>query len=521
MPGSPTDQPERARLSLVDAVVGAVLVLVAAFVRRDAAPTDGLWFDDAWVAVGARSPLADLFTVCTNHPGFTLGLQALNRVVPDRVDVLAWPVLAAGILTAPLLFVVARRLGASVVAAAVGALFVAVSVPHAMYSGRVKPYVVEAAVIAVLAFAVDRLAGRTWRWTTGVAWLAFALACASLGAFGFVAAALATLVLAVHPVGDRAVRWAVLGVQAVVQGLVGARMAGGYDSAQVAEDWESTYDGYLELVANPFELVGQLWQHLGRLGQALVDVPLAVAAVLVVAALAGLVGASIRGGRRPAAQLLLALPLVALVGSVARQVPFGPVPFDVVFPGARASLWLLPSLAFGLAVAIDAVAAAVAGRGWSTAWVAAVGVAAVATAVVAAPDQVAYGELGTRSATAFIEARREPETTVFYFDASVHMVGSEPPVAIEVTPDPDSLQGFVVDLGSGRVPVLQPAQVTPERIGDLVGGSDLVLVHDAFVGFGDSARTALADALEALGFRLEVVEPFPAANEVEVWVGDG
>jgi len=42
---------------------------------------------------------------------------------------------------------------------------------------------------------------------------------------------------------------------------------------------------------------------------------------------------------------------------VARQVPFGPIPFDVVFPGARASLWLLPSLAFGLAVAIDAVAA--------------------------------------------------------------------------------------------------------------------------------------------------------------------
>jgi hypothetical protein len=101
------------------------------------------------------------------------------------------------------------------------------------------------------------------------------------------------------------------------------------------------------------------------------------------------------------------------------------------------------------------------------------------------------------------------------------MVGSEPPVAIEVAPDPDSLQGFVVDLGSGRVPVLQPAQVTPERIGDLVGGRDLVLVHDAFVGFGDSARTALADTLEALGFRLEVVEPFPAANEVEVWVGDG
>ena len=165
MPASPSDQSERARLAPADLAIAAVLVAVAAYVRRDVAPTDGLWYDDAWVAVGARAPLSDLFTVCTNHPGFTLGLQAVNRVYPDDVNVLAWPVLAVGVLTAPLLLVVGRRLGAGTVAASAGALLVAVSGPHAVYSGRIKPYVIEAAVIAVLAWAVHRLDGRTWRWT--------------------------------------------------------------------------------------------------------------------------------------------------------------------------------------------------------------------------------------------------------------------------------------------------------------------------------------------------------------------
>src|SRR5690606_6370225 len=166
-----------------------------------------------------------------------------------------------GVLTAPLLHLVARRLGAGLVASAVGAVLVATSGPHATYSGRIKPYVIEAAVIAVLALAVQRFARRTWRWPVGAAWQAASLAVASLGAFAFVAAALATLVLAARPVADRAVRWTVLVVQGAVQAVVGLQMAGAYDAVQVADDWETTYDGYVELVANPLELAGQVWQH--------------------------------------------------------------------------------------------------------------------------------------------------------------------------------------------------------------------------------------------------------------------
>ena len=113
--------------------------------------------------------------------------------------------------------------------------------------------------------------------------------------------------------------------------------------------------------------------------------------------------------------------------------PFGPIPFDVVFPGARASLWLFPSLAYGLGVALDAGIRAARGRRGPAS--AAVAVAAVATAVYAAPDPVAYGALGTRSATAFVEEQRTPGAVVLFFEGPVHMVASEPPVRFRVTAD--------------------------------------------------------------------------------------
>src|SRR5690606_12182420 len=156
--------------------------------------------------------------------------------------------------------------------------------------------------------------------------------------------------------------------------------------------WETTYDGHIELVANPLELAGQVWQHLGRLGQALVDVPVHLAAGLVVVALAGLAVASVRGPVRAAARVLLALPVVAFAGSLVGLIPFGPLPFDVVFPGGRASLWLLPSLVLGLAAAVElALRAAAPHRRVVGAAVAAL---AVAAALVGAPDPVDYGVLG-------------------------------------------------------------------------------------------------------------------------------
>jgi hypothetical protein len=99
----------------------------------------------------------------------------------------------------------------------------------------------------VLAWAVHRLAGRTWRWTTGAGWLAAAHVCVAQGV-RLRGRSAATLVLALTPPGSSG-RWTVLAVQAAVQAVV-AQMAGAYDSAQVAEDWETTYDGYIELVAN-------------------------------------------------------------------------------------------------------------------------------------------------------------------------------------------------------------------------------------------------------------------------------
>ena len=499
-----------------DSLVALVLLVVGWLTRQHAMPTDGLWADDAWVAVGARAPLADLFVVSTNHPGFTFGLQVVNRVVPDSAEVLAVPTFVAGVATGALLFAVARLLGLGTVASAVGGAAVAVSQPHAVYSGRVKPYAPEVVAIALLAWAVQRWSGRTWTVRTGLLWLVAALACASLGAFGFVAAALATLVVALHPSGDRRIRLVVLGVQGAVQAVAGAVLSGAYDSDQVAHDWETLYDGYIELT-DPVGLVRQIARHSARLGQAFVDVPAGVAAVLVWAAVAGLVVAAWRGRRRVAARFLLGLVAVAFVGSFAEQIPFGPTPFDAVFPGARASLWLFPSLAVGLGVAVHEVGRRLGRRSPRAAlvWTAAAAVGAAAVVAASFSREVTYGDLGTRSATAFVESRRQDDTVVFFFDGYQYLVASEPPVPFTVEARPSSLHGFVLDLGGGRVPV--PPRPTPEQVEAIVGDASEVLVHQAFAGVLEAPREAVGVALEELGFELESVEAF-AVNEVDVWV---
>lgn len=89
-----------------------------------------------------------------------------------------------------------------------------------------------------------------------------------------------------------------------------------FDSADVANDWERVYDGYVELTADPGELIGQLGVHLARAGEAIVsgDKPLTLGITLL--ALAGLGWEAWRGSRSVAARFVLALPAIAFAGSL-------------------------------------------------------------------------------------------------------------------------------------------------------------------------------------------------------------
>jgi hypothetical protein len=509
-----------APLRRVDAVVAVALALLAAYVRRHSYPTDGLWLDDAWVAVSARAPLSDLFVVSWNHPGFTLLLQAVNAVAPDRVDVLAWPVLVGGVLGVPLLYLCCRVLGFAPVAAAPVAVAVAVNRTHATYSGRVKPYVFEVAGIAVLAVALHLVVGRRWRWPLAVSWLALALAVSTTSAFGFAAAAVATLVVALHPVGDRAVRVAALVVQGAVQLAAGVLTRRRYDADEVADIWETHYDAYIEL-DGVGGVLRQLLDHASRLAQTWVEAPAPIALAVLGASVAGLGWSCVRGRHRPVARFLTALPLLAIAGSFAGLVPFGPTPDHSPFPGSRGSMWLYPSIAFGLAAAIDGVVRAAARAGGQRRWLPPLvfgGAAAATLALVVVKHDipVGYGTLGNRTATAHIESAREDGDVVFFLEPSRFIVSSEPPIPIAIRPDRGRIEGFTPLPGAGRVVVPSSDDITLDRITDLVGDAERVFVHNSFVGLGDADLPRVAAHLEALGFERGGTEVF-GVNAVETW----
>lgn len=513
--------PGRCGLGWVDAAVAVVLGLLALFVRRHSYPTDGLWLDDAWVGVSARAPLSDLLSVSWNHPGFTAMLQVVDAVEPDRVDVLAWPVLVGGVLGVPLLYLCFRLLRFSPVAAVSVAAAVAVNRTHAIYSGRVKPYVFEVAGITALAVVMQLVVRRRWRWPLAVGWVCLALAVSTISAFGFAAAAVATLVVALHPAGDRPVRVVALVGQGAIQLASGLLTQSRYDSSEVADIWETHFDAYIELGDGPLDVLRQFLDHLGRLAQTWVEAPEPVALAVLVAAFAGLGWACVRGERRAAARFLAALPLVALAGAVAQQVPFGPTPDTGPFPGSRGSMWLYPTIAFGLAVTIDGAIAAArrAGdrRGWRpTAVLAGVAGATLLLVVVKHDIPVAYGALGNRTATAYIESVREDGDVVFFFESSRYIVASELPTPIVIRPDRGRIEGFTPIPGSGRVAVPTSRDVTLERIAELVGDADRVFVHSSFVGLGDADAPRVEAHLEALGFELEGTETF-GVNSVRTW----
>src|SRR5262249_39596978 len=131
-----------------------------------------------------------------------------------------------------------------------------------------------------------------------------------------------------------------------------------FDSAGTNRGWEQTWNSYIEL-ARPSEMAREIVTHLARLGGVVAGAAgETVGFVIVAIAIAGLAWESLKGSRRIPARYLLALLAIAFVGGLTHQIPFGPAGGGTpdVYPGGRASLWLVPSLIVGVAFALDWVA---------------------------------------------------------------------------------------------------------------------------------------------------------------------
>ncbi|MCB0978385.1 MAG: hypothetical protein KDB02_13105 [Acidimicrobiales bacterium] len=503
----------------IDVAVSVGLLIAAYLVRRTALPTDGLLFDDSWVVVGAsKGGFGQLLDVSTNHPGFTAALMVWARTVSRRSELFAWIPFVFGVVAPAVFYLVgALRLRISRPVAAAAAIVFVIAPEHAIYSSRVKPYVIGTLLTVVLAAAVPWLAKKRWGIGVACAWVGFALLAGSVEALSLVVTAVAILVMVAHPAGDRLLRVGALLVQGLLQAVLLVTVQGRFASATVAKEWETTYDGYLEPGEGVMSLLRQIGAHVARLGQNVAPGSKLSGVAVVAVALAGLCWRARRGDQRIAARFLLALFVVSFVGGLVRQIPFGPRVGNPAFPGGRANLWMLPVLFFGLAWAVDAVRlllARVQPR-LLLPFTAAVLAGALAVGAVHFDDSRTYPLPGEAWAARKVLAAMDDSTMVIVFPAGQMTVSAEPGIPVRPVADRKSHQGFMLRWTDPR---WNNSDVwgRPRRFEKKLNSADRVIIHDGLPGFGDGSLADVRTRLRREGFR-KTDSALHGIVLVEVW----
>ena len=513
------------RLHSVDLVVALALFVLALVARHGSLPNDGLIFDDAWVATGAmKASIGELLAVSLHHPGFTALLMGWARVMPQHAEWMALPAYVGGAAAAPVLYLVTRRFEVPRTVGLLVAGLVVTAPAHVYYSGRVKTYVIDGTVILILALVLPLLARRRWEWSTVALWVGASVLVGTFSVFALMAVAAATTILALHPAGDRPRRWAALGIQALIQLAYLATVSASFDSAEVATDLEREYDAYIEPTVDVVSMGRQIGAHVARLGDAIASGNRPLAGGITLLALAGLAWEAWRGSRSLVARFLLVLPGIALAGSLVRQMPFGPNWGNPVFPGTRATLWLLPSLAVGLAFGIELVSRGLRRALPSIAPVLPIVLVVVTGVVLSAKvdDRLGYLDSGAASARRFVEERAGDRDLIVVLPNATWHYAAQPGVRVQIQPAPETGQGFVPRLVDPRMWVQTPPSTwdgSVEQLERRLNGAPRVFILNGFAGVGDQAVPRLEAALASLGYRQR--PGFEASVfEVSLWARD-
>jgi hypothetical protein len=498
--------------TFTDGLVVAILLVVSFLVRWPTRPTDGLYHDDAWVAIGAmRGGVGDLHATSSDHPGFTLALMGWSRISGVSPERLAWPVLVSGLLLAPILYLCLARWSRRSVALVI-ATCAAIASHHVMFSTRPKPYAVVALAILGLAAVIEPVCRRRWSPLVAGAWLISALVVASTSVFASVAVAVAGIVVVTHPSGDRWLRLGTVGLQAVLQAALLIWVQRSYDVDALTADWAALYDGYLQTDREPWDMARDLAVHVERTANVFPGGSGWLGVVVGVAAVVGLALAARHGPNALRGRLLGGIVLVAVVGAYLEKVPFGPLSAGAL-PGGRATIWLVPSLALGLAELGRLALQRVPERRGLASVEGAIAVAAAVTIVATAwGDVPTYPAPGSGGAAAMADARHREGTVIVVLPRSLHPFFASSDVPIDIEPTPDELVGF-------RPVPLDPTVVVSDRplaTAAALGQADQVLVYEAVRGFSSDHRAPLVAALEDEGFVLDHVEVNGWAG-LEVW----
>lgn len=508
----PDGGPDR-RLRRFDLAVVVALTVVSVLVRWPVRPTDGLYHDDAWVAIGAmRAGLDSLPATSTYHPGHTVLLMGWSHLSGVGAEDLVWPVFVAGSLLAPALYLVltrwTRRAGALVLASAAS-----VALVHVDLSSRPKAYAVEPLVILAIAVVLPRVTRRRWSWGMALGWWAMAVVVGTYSAFAALSIAVAAVIIALHPRGDRTLRTVTVGLQGLTQLAYLVWVQSSFDASRLADDWQVLYDGYPQLSGSPGTSAADFARHLGRAVGVFPGGTGWPAVLLGIVALAGLARAARQGPNVVAGRYLGGLLLVAIVGSYLELLPFGPSGSGAL-TGGRAGLWLVPSLAFGLAEVArlglerwpgDRSAGGLIGLGVAL-------VAAGSIIVAAFHDAAPYPAPGAGSAARFVDGERAAGASVVVSSLSLYpfFASSSTPIAIERTPD------GVIGFRPRSLDRLVTVADQPLLMTDAIDGADEVVVYDAVAGFADDELRRLAAALTEKGLRHVGDRRFGWAR-VQIW----
>ncbi len=356
-------QPKSRRPStrlIVDAVL-AVGLFAFALVFRWHFPSDGLFYDDAWQAFGAvEGGFRQLFTVGQTQPGLGLELMVWSRVFGSSASTMIAPAVIAGSLGPPALYLTLRKFRYAVSISFLLGAALTVCETAIVYSGRVKSYTSDVLVILLLCVLLPWLARKRWTVAIAVAWFAGSVAIASYSSFTLLASIAAAAVLVFHAHGDRKVRILAVGAQAVaLLGLFAAEDR--THNAAKLEDFFKSSESYIQIHLNPVTFGSEMVKHLVRVTDVFPGGPGWVSLACMIAAVVGLAVMARRGSMALVGRFLVLMVLLAIVGAIAKKVPFGPTQST-----ARVTLWLAPVVAFGLAVVLQRVYRAAAARGNAT-----------------------------------------------------------------------------------------------------------------------------------------------------------
>jgi len=489
------------------AVVIAML-LIGYAVRRSALPTtSSLWFDDAWVAAGAiHFTPSQLIVAGSAHPGFTITLRLFRDVFSGDVARLAFVPFLAGCVAAPCLYLWLRSLRFARSICLLLAVPLVIGKIPVLYSGRVKPYTLDVVLVIAIFVALPRLAAKTWRWPTAAAWVGGAVIAGSFSGNVLLTTALAAVVLVLHPVGDRVVRVGAVAVQGALQLLLYTSYARASDLDGI-ERFMDTYDGHVDLHANPLDFLDEVLTHMARIAEVHPGGSGVALRLVALAALSGLVIGAIRPRRHAEAlssRLALGLLLFAFVASLFERFPFGPSSFSLFFagvsPGSRHSLWLAPIFALGLAVALSRIAQRLTGAARPVFHGAAIA-ASVAVLVLGYGRPFPYPSDAAPQATRVVDEWAASADAVIVADTRVYayaLYTSEPVVLV---PTPTHQVGFTPTIDDERFHGLgawSERPLLPISIRAIVEDATDVVVYGTVIGPG--ADKFVAPVMRAEGF---------------------